>query len=108
MALETNAFHTGDEHFSAGGKCVESTRLATSDFLVSYTARVRLHETSNFLASENSCYHAAEVKKVFAQQLFSCTKIIFMVNELENTIVEPLQAHSPQTVTYTFSSSGVA
>ena len=41
LVLETNAFHAGDEHFSAGNECIENvrsnfshahTQLATSDF----------------------------------------------------------------------------
>ena len=52
LALETNVFHAGDEHFSAGDEHVENarlgfsqtqththTQLATSDFQVEFMSR---------------------------------------------------------------------
>ena len=65
MALEMNAFRTGDEQFSAGDECIENVPS-------NFSHRHTLLATSNFqtelnyveLISKNGCYHAVEIQKV--------------------------------------------
>ena len=69
LALETNVFHAGDEHFSAGDACVENVR-STFSHTHSYSyqrlsSRIYVKMIAIVTASylRNERYHVEEIQK---------------------------------------------